>query len=106
MGRRYAQLSLEERCTIARLQGEGRSVRQIAAAVDRPPSTVSRELKRNRSRDAPYKPAYAEQQARARRWTGARLERESALRAAVLERLAGGRPSRSPAVSRAKPAAR
>jgi IS30 family transposase len=90
MGRRYAQLSLEERCTIARLQGEGRSVRQIAAAVDRPPSTVSRELKRNRSRDAPYKPAYAEQQARARRWTGARLERESALRAAVLERLAAG----------------
>lgn len=45
MGRRYEQLSLEDRCEIARLQADGCSVRQIAAALDRPPSTISRELK-------------------------------------------------------------
>ncbi|MFL6821274.1 MAG: helix-turn-helix domain-containing protein, partial [Xanthobacteraceae bacterium] len=47
MERGYKQLSLEDRCDIARLQAAGRSIRQIAAALDRPPSTISRELKRN-----------------------------------------------------------
>ena len=90
MGRRYDQLSLEERCTVARLQAEGRSVRQIAADLHRAPSTISRELKRNRGGKAPYKPAYAQQQTRARRWKGSRLERQYGLRKAVLERLAAG----------------
>lgn len=90
MGRRYAQLSLEDRCEIARLQANGSSVRQIAAALDRPASTVSRELKRNSGRDAGYKPGYAQEQTRARRWKGLRLEREAALRQGVLERLALG----------------
>ncbi len=45
MGNRYRQIVIEERCEIARLQAEGKSVRQIAAAVDSSPSTVSRELK-------------------------------------------------------------
>ena len=62
MGRKYKQLSLEERCDIARLQAEGRSVRQMAAALDRPPSTISRELKRNSGRGVGYKPSYAQQQ--------------------------------------------
>ncbi len=65
MGRSYAQLSLEERCTISRLQADGVSVRQIASAVDRAPSTIARELKRNSGRQVGYKPAYAEEQARA-----------------------------------------
>ncbi|WP_422922112.1 helix-turn-helix domain-containing protein, partial [Sphingomonas liriopis] len=43
----YRQLSLEERCSIARLHEAGQSIRQIAATLDRQPSTVSRELKRN-----------------------------------------------------------
>lgn len=47
MGQRYEQLSLAERCEIARLHGSGTSIRQIAAALDRPASTISRELKRN-----------------------------------------------------------
>jgi transposase, IS30 family len=87
---RYKQLSLEERCEVARLQAEGRSIRQIAAALDRPPSTVSRELKRNSGVEVGYKPSYAHQQARARRWSGSRLEREPELRRAVLDRLAQG----------------
>ena len=90
MGRRYEHFSLDERCEIARLQGEGRSIRQIAATLDRSPSSVARELKRNRGREVGYKPAYAQDQAKARRWVGSRLEREPSLREAVLERLAKG----------------
>jgi len=85
----YRQLSLEERCEIARLQADGASLRQIAAALDRSPSTISRELSRNRGKTG-YKPAYAQEQTRARRWSGSRLEREPDLRRAVLDRLAQG----------------
>jgi IS30 family transposase len=90
MGRSYEQLSLEERCQIARLQAEGCSLRKIAADLDRSPSTVSRELKRNRGVEVGYKPTYAQQQAKARRWVGSRLERDPALRRTVLDRLARG----------------
>jgi IS30 family transposase len=90
MGQRYEQLSLEERCAIARLREAGQSLRRIAAALDRTPSTISRELKRNAGARAGYRPAYADEQAWARRWSGSRLERDEALREAVLDRLAGG----------------
>ena len=90
MGVRYDQLSLEERCTIARLREAGQSIRQIAAALDRPPSTVSRELRRNAGKQVGYQPGYAELQTRARRWSGSRLERDDALRDDVLARLAAG----------------
>ena len=91
MGRRYEQLGLEERCTIARLREGGQSIREIAAALDRSPSSISRELKRNTGsgpRAGTYLPAYAQQQARARRWSGSRLERNTALREQVLGLLA------------------
>ena len=42
------------------------------------------------TRDQDTKPAYAQQQARARRWTGSRLERDEALRTLVLDGLASG----------------
>ena len=90
MGRSYEQLSLDDRCEIARLSANGSSIRQIAAALDRSPSTISRELSRNRGIQVGYKPSYAQQQARARRWTGSRLEREPGLRRAVLQRLGRG----------------
>ena len=90
MGDRYEQLSLEERCSIARLREAGQSSRQIAAALDRTPSTISRELKRNTGKHVGYQPGYAEQQTRARRWSGSRLEREDGLRDDVLARLAAG----------------
>ena len=89
MGRGYAQLSLEDRCTVSRLQGEGCSVRQIAAALDRAPSTISRELRRNDSHLG-YRPGYAEEQRRARRWSGSRLERQPQLRHTVIDGLARG----------------
>jgi IS30 family transposase len=93
MGRSYEQLSLDERCEIARLRGAGASIRQVAAALDRPASTISRELKRNTGqgpRALPYSPSYAQTQTAARRWSGSRLERDADLRARVLEGLAQG----------------
>ena len=89
MGRNYEQLSLEERCEISRLQAEGHSIQQIAANLDRSPSTISRELKRNRGAQT-YKPGYAQEKTKARRWRGSRLSREPLLRRAVLQRLASG----------------
>jgi IS30 family transposase len=84
MAVQYSHLELEDRCSIARLHEAGQSTRQIAAALDRLPSTVSRELRRNLGAKVGYKPAYAQDQARARRWTGSRLERDDALRTLVL----------------------
>ena len=84
MGNKYQQLTIEERCEIARLRTAGHSQRQIAASLDRAPSTVARELKRNSSRTRGYQPSYAQQRARARRWSGSRLERDASLRQQVL----------------------
>jgi IS30 family transposase len=91
MGQDYRHLSLDERCEIARLQAEGRSIRQIAAALDRAPSSIARELKRNTisSRNG-YKPSQATDQARARRWKGSKLERKPELLEAVLTGLKQG----------------
>ena len=90
MGKHYRHVTIEERCEIARLQAQGHSGRQIATGLDRSPSTVARELKRNMSQSRGYQPVYAEQQARARRWRGCRLERDDALRAKVLSGLKQG----------------
>ena len=90
MGKHYGHFSLEERCTIARLRQAGQSIRQIATALDRSPSSISRELKRNHGRQVGYKPAYAEEQATARRWKGSRLERDAELRDLVLDGLRRG----------------
>jgi transposase, IS30 family len=90
MGKHYDQLSLAERCSIAQLCKAGQSIRQIAATLDRSPSTISRELKRNRGTQVGYRPDYAWLQARARRWTGSRLERDAELRGLVLGQLQRG----------------
>ena len=90
MGRQYSQLSAEERCAVAHLQAQGRSIRQVAAALDRSASTIARELKRNTGCQVGYQPVYAEQQTRARRWKGSRLERDPGLRQQVLDGLQKG----------------
>ena len=90
MGQKYAQITIEERCEIARLRASGLSIRQIAAALDRSPSTVAREMKRNSSQNGQYGAKYADQQSRARRWTGSKLDRNNELRESVLSRLAQG----------------
>ena len=88
MARTYRQFSLEERCEIACLQAQGRSLRQIAAALDRSPSSISRELKRNSGSTIGYRPTFAAEQAKARRWKGSKLDRQPDLRKAVLHALA------------------
>ena len=90
MGRHYSHLTIEERCEIARLRAAGCSIRQIAATLDRQPSTVARELTRNGSSTLGYQPRYADQQAHARRWRGARLDRDPQLRDRVLACLKQG----------------
>ena len=87
MGQYYDHFTRQERSEIARLRQAGRSIRQIAADLDRSASSVSRELKRNHGAQVGYKADYAQEQARARRWTGSRLERNAELRTLVLDRL-------------------
>jgi transposase, IS30 family len=89
MGQQYRQLDVQERCEIARLSAEGRSIRQIASALDRAPSSIARELKRNTGSEG-YKPVPAGHKAQARRWTGSKLDRNSALRDLVLGQLERG----------------
>lgn len=90
MGKRYKQLTIEERCEIARLYATKASIRQIATALDRSPSTITREIKRNCSQKGIYKPLYANQQSDARRWSGSKLDRDSSLREDVLSLLSCG----------------
>lgn len=90
MGQTYRQLSMEERCEIARRRAGGESIRQIATALDRQPSSVSRELKRNSGKAVGYQPSYAQKQADARRWHGSRLLRQPDLQRRVLIALAAG----------------
>jgi IS30 family transposase len=84
MGNRYGQLSIEERCEIARLQATGASIREIASSLDRAPSTIARELMRNSGTQGLYQAGYAEEQNRARRWSGSKLDRNERLRERVL----------------------
>lgn len=87
--REYRHFSIEERCEIARRRQAGQSIRQIAAALDREPSSVARELKRNSALKG-YVPSYAGEQAQARRWKGSKLERKPELQATVLKLLKRG----------------
>src|ERR1700694_5893593 len=96
MGQCYGQLSLEERVEIYRLHAGGKSQNEIASALDRAPSTISRELRRN-SRPTKvwtggYEPVRAQQLAeRRRRWDGRfKLARQPDLRNSVGKSLAMG----------------
>ena len=90
MGTKYDQFTLEERCEITRLRANGCSLRQIAAALDRSASSISRELRRNQGQQIGYKPAHAQERAKARRWKGSKLDRNAALREEVLALLRKG----------------
>src|SRR5476651_726066 len=96
MGKCYGQLSLEERVEMYRLHAGGTSQNQIASALDRSPSTISRKFQRN-SRPTKvwkggYEPVRAQQLAeRRRRWDGRfKLARQPDLRDCVGNSLAMG----------------
>jgi hypothetical protein len=87
-------LSFAEREDIALLRGHGRGVRTIARALGRPPSTISRELRRNaatRGGQLDYRASIAQWKAerQSRRPKTAKLASEERLRAYVQARLAG-----------------
>jgi len=89
--RSHRYLSLLERQRIATLRGQGLGVREIARRLDRSPSTVSRELRRNlrphdRDRyDADL--AHARARGRARRPRHSRLFADTGLREEVQRKL-------------------
>lgn len=60
-------LSEDERVQIADLRKTGAGIRQIATAMGRSASTVSRELRRNATKAGGYRPFYAHRLARNRR---------------------------------------
>ena len=60
-------MSEDERIIIADRHRAGESLRSIAAELGRAPSTVSRELRRNRNPAGHYRPHYAQKKARTRR---------------------------------------
>src|SRR2546430_10903530 len=97
MGQKYEQLSLEQRCKIARYSQAGKTIRKIAAAMDRAPSTIARELKRNRGAKVGYQPVYAEQQPKSRRWRASRPPRKPPVQAGGLHGIGPGRPAGKPA---------
>lgn len=96
MAKTYKQFSLTERIELYRMHREGRSMRAIAIALGRSPSTISRELERNsrktKSWSGGYQPLRAEALRQRRRGWDARfkLARDAALRAHVRERLEAG----------------
>jgi IS30 family transposase len=83
-------LSEDERVTIADLHRGGHTVRAIAVELGRSPSTVSRELRRNRDQDSgQYRPFIAQRLAAGRRARPGRgkLIHDSVLREFVQQRL-------------------
>ena len=51
----YTHFTLEERKYLQQLLSEGLSLRKIAAILERSPSTISREIKRNRAKHKPHR---------------------------------------------------
>ena len=90
----YRHLSLDERETLLMLKAQGHSLRKIAFFLSRSPSSLSREIKRNRIRIGfwpTYRPAKAHGQARFRLRTKHRksspLNKDMALQSKVVQLL-------------------
>jgi IS30 family transposase len=80
---KYCQLTEAERYTLSVLKREGRSLRAIAHALQRSPSTISRELRRNATidhhRPRPlYVPSKAQEHANGRRRRSRRVKHHGA----------------------------
>ena len=70
MGKQYTHFTIEERCELARLHAAGHSHREIAAALDRAPSTIAREVKRNGTQRDGYQARYWRGGGAAASWSG------------------------------------
>lgn len=84
----YRQLSTEERYQIGTLRRQGLSARQIADALQRHPSTIAREVKRNATpHDGAYRPSFAVEMTSGRRRRSRRNARYGAAHFAPVEAL-------------------
>jgi IS30 family transposase len=83
----YAQITPEERYDIAAMRKRRFSVRAIAAALGRSPSTISRELRRNRNSGGRYEVSVACSYTRRRRSHSRRNSRFTADEWALVEHL-------------------
>lgn len=72
---RYHQLTSGERYALSALRIQGCSQAEIAHALGRDPGTISREVRRNRSKDGRYRPPVADDFARRRRSRSRRNKR-------------------------------
>jgi transposase, IS30 family len=95
MARTYRQLDLDQRRTLFRLVEARRPVGEIAVRLGRHPSTIYRELGRNRFRDGDrgfcgYFPLTAQDLARRRRQRRRKLAADDVLREHVVGRLKDG----------------
>src|SRR3954463_5843342 len=95
LARTYRHLDLDQRRTLFRLVEARTPVGEIAARLGRHPSTIYRELGRNRFRDGGrgfcgYFPLTAQDLARRRRQRRRKLAADPALREHVIERLEAG----------------
>lgn len=55
----YTHITIDERACFKKMTSEGVSIRKIAQYLDRSPSTISRELRRNKGRSGVYHPVTA-----------------------------------------------
>jgi transposase, IS30 family len=63
MGKRYSQLTLDNRIEIYRLHADGKSRRAIAAVLARSPATIARELRRNSLKTKAWEGGYSPRRA-------------------------------------------
>jgi IS30 family transposase len=90
-------LSEEERVRIGDLRQAGHSIRAVAADLGRSPSTISREIRRNRDADGKYRPFTAQRATAGRRARPrpGKLARDPVLAAFVQDRLRAAVESRT-----------
>ena len=63
----YRQITSGERYMLAALRTQGRNASEIARALGRHPSSISREIRRNGCNDGAYRPSKADRRTRGRR---------------------------------------
>lgn len=84
---KYKQLSFEERVKLAQLRLSESSLTEMASALGRSTSTISRELRRNQAPPGEYWPDTAEKLAKERRQRASRLDKDEELCSFVLTQL-------------------
>jgi IS30 family transposase len=85
--REYKQISYEERVKLAQQRQSKSTITEIAEALGRSKSTISRELKRNEAPPGEYWPDTAHQKTMLRRKRGSRIDGNVLLREFVKEKL-------------------